>query len=122
MNNKKFFGVASLVISLLSLIPVVISPDSLTGAEIFVVIGIILAIVGVVFGFIGKSLSKGLSISGIVIGFISCILLCFTLIGLTAIKNATDCVDNGNKTSTCSYLGTEIEAPNSLLRDDQMRK
>lgn len=122
MKNKKKFGVASLIVSILSLIPLVITPDSLTGAQIFVVIGVVLGIIGVILGVIGKSVSKGLSISGIVIGIVSCVILCFSLIGFFVIKDATDCIDNGNETSTCNYFGEEIEVPNSMLREDQMKE
>lgn len=122
MENKKKFAVASLIFSLLSLIPLIICPDSITGAQIFVIIGIILGIIGAILGFIGKGASKGLAISGIVIGIISCVVLCFSLIGFSAIKDATDCVDNGDGTSTCIYLGEELQVPNSMLREDQIKK
>ncbi len=122
MENKKKIAIASLTMSLLSLVPVIILPDSLTGAQIFIIVGILLALAGAVLGFIGKSASKGLAISGIVIGMISFIILALALVGTFAYKNATDCVDNGNETSTCNYMGQEIEVPNSMLREDQMKK
>lgn len=122
MKNKKKFAIASLVMSIVSLIPLIISPNSLNGTLVVVIIAIFVAIVSAIFGFIGKSASKGMAISGIVISIISCVVLCFSLIGFQAIKNATDCVDNGNETSTCNYLGEELEVPNSFLREDQMKK
>ena len=122
MDNKKKIAVASLTMSLLSLVPVIISPESLTGTMAFVAVGILFAIVGVILGFIGKSASKGLSISGIVIGIISFGFLCMALVGFMAIKNVTDCVDNGDQTSTCNYMGVEIEVPNGMLSEEQMKK
>ena len=122
MEKKKRFAVASLVLSLMSLIPILISPNSLNGAQIFAIVGIFLGIIGVILGFVGKSASKGLSITGIVIGIISVVFLCFALIGFVAIKSATDCVDNGDETSTCNYLEEELQVPNSMLSEEQMRK
>lgn len=122
MKNKKKFAIASLILSLLSLVPLIIRPNSLTGAQIFVIVGIFLGIIGAVLGFIGKSASKGLSISGIVIGIISCVILCFSLIGFSVYENATDCVDNGNGTSTCNYSEEEVEVPTSMLREDQKKE
>ncbi len=122
MKNRKKIAIASLTLSLLSLIPAVIFPGSLTGAMIFTIIGIFIAIIGTILGFIGKSASKGLAISGIVIGIISCVYLCWLLIGYFVLKNATDCVDNGNGTSSCNSFGQELEVPNSMLREDQMKK
>ena len=122
MENKKKFAVASLVLSLLSLAPLRVLPDSMKGAQIFVCIGILLGIVGVVLGIVGKSASKKLAISGIVIGAISCAILCFTLVGFMAMENATDCVDNGDGTSTCKYIGQEINVPNSMLSEEQKNK
>ncbi|MGM9877904.1 MAG: hypothetical protein ACI33S_04560 [Bacilli bacterium] len=122
MENKKKFAIASLTLSILSLIPLIISPESLTGAQIIVIVGIILGIIGIVLGFIGKSASKGLAIIGIVIGIISCVILCFSLIGFFSIGKATDCVDNKDGTSTCNYLGQELQVPTTMLREDQMKE
>lgn len=122
MENKKKFAVASLILSILSLVPLIILPDSMTGAQVCVCISILLGIVGAVLGVVGKSASKKLAISGIVIGAISCVVLCFMLIGLFSMSNATDCVDNGDNTSTCKYAGQEVSIPNSMLREDQKKK
>jgi len=122
MNTKKKLAIASLVASILSLIPNIVLPESLSLAQILIIVCIFIALAGVVLGFIGKSEAKGLSIAGIIIGIISCILLCFSLIGFFGMQNATDCVDNGNGFSTCNYLGQEIEVPNEYLREDQMKK
>ena len=122
MKNKKKIAIASLIVSILSLIPLIITPDSLTGTLIFIILGIFMGIIGGILGFIGKSEAKGLSISGIVIGIISCVVLCFSLVGFSVIKDATDCVDNGDETATCNYLGEELEVPTSMLREDQIKK
>jgi len=122
MNTKKKLAIASLVASILSLIPNIVLPESLSLAQILIIVCIFIALAGVVLGFIGKSEAKGLSIAGIIIGIISCILLCFSLIGFFGMQNATDCVDKGNGFSTCNYLGQEIEVPNEYLREDQMKK
>ena len=122
MKNKKNIAIASLVVSILSAATILISPSSMTGTLILIVTGVILAIVGTVLGFIGKKEAKGFAISGIVIGILSCILLCFSLIGVMAIQAATDCVDNGNGVSTCNYLGQELEVPTGMLTEEQMKK
>ena len=122
MNNKKKIAIAAFVVSILSLLPLIILPSSITSAMVVVGVGILFAIAGVILGFIGKSGSKGLSISAIVIGIISCLVLCLSLLGLSVIKSVTDCVDNGDGFSTCTYMGEEIELPNEMLTDDQMKK
>lgn len=122
MKNKKNLGIASLVLSIVSLIPLLLSPADLTTAEIIVVVALLLAIVSVVLGFIAKKDAKGLSIAGIVIGIISAILLCFALVGFSAYKNAQDCVDNGDGTATCKVMGQDMVIPDVYLTDDQMEK
>lgn len=123
MTNKKNFGTISLVLAILSVVvPTIISLDSLNAELIFVTVFLLFGIASVVFGFLGKKESKGLSIAGIVIGIISIILLCIGLAGMLMYKSATDCVDNGNKTSTCVIFGEKIEIPSSYLNDDQMKK
>jgi MFS family permease len=123
MTNKKIFGTISLVLAILSVVvPTIISLDSLNAELIFVTVFLLFGIASVVFGFLGKKESKGLSIAGIVIGIISIILLCVGLAGMLMYKSATDCVDNGNKTSTCVIFGEKIEIPSSYLNDDQMKK
>lgn len=122
MENKKKFAVASLVLSLLSLALLIVLPDSMTGIQVCICIGILLCIVGVILGIVGKDGSKKLAISGIVIGVLSFAVLCFLLVGSMIIKNATDCVDNGDDTSTCKYIGQEINIPNSMLSEEQKNK
>lgn len=92
--NKKFLGVASLVLAIISLVPFIVVPDTLSGAKTFIIVAIVLAVLAIVLGFVGKKESKGLSIAGIIIGFISAILMAFSLIGYVGIEKASDCVDN----------------------------
>jgi len=73
MNTKKKLAIASLVASILSLIPNIVLPESLSLAQILIIVCIFIALAGVVLGFIGKSEAKGLSIAGIIIGIISVI-------------------------------------------------
>ena len=119
--NKKFLGVASLVLAIISLVPFIVVPDTLSGAKTFIIVAIALAVLAIVLGFVGKKESKGLSIAGIIIGFISAILMSFSLIGYVGIEKASDCVDNGDGTSNCKYMGEDLEGvPNIYLREDQM--
>lgn len=120
--NKRTFGILSLVLAIVSILTLMFTTGTIERATLFVGIGLVLAVVSIVFGFIGKSEAKGLSIAGIIIGIISFILVGLSLIGLIGMKNATDCVDNGNGTSTCTYMGTEIEVPNSYIKEDQWKK
>ena len=117
--NKKTMGTCSLVLAIISLVPMLWLPSSLSATELFVVVCILLSIVAAILGFISRKESKGTAITGIVIAIISCLLLCFSLIGLTAYKSATDCVDNGDETSTCKYMGQEIQVPNRYLTPEQ---
>ena len=122
MESKKKLAIVSLILSIISLAPFIIAFDSLIGTQIFVIVGILLAIAGAVLGFISKNNAKGLSIAGIVIGIISCVILCLSLIGLIGFKNATNCVDNGNGWATCDYLGQRLEVPTSYLTEEQMKE
>ena len=122
MSKKKRMAKASLVLSIISLIPLIINLNNLIAAEVLIIVGIIIAIVSVILGFTAKSEAKGLSIAGIIVGIFSLIVLCITLMGFLAIKNVKDCVDKGNNTATCSYMGQEIEVPIPYLTEEQMKK
>ena len=122
MENKKKLAIASLVLSIVSLLPLIIVPASINGAKIFIAICIFISIIAIILGFLGKNASKKLSIAGIVIAIISCFILSLSILGITAIEKATDCVDNGDGTSTCNYLGEELIVDNSLLTEEQMNK
>ena len=115
--NKKKLAIASLVLAICSIIPMIVGPNTLNGMLTFCLIGVGLAIAAVILGFIGKSASKGMGITGIVIGIISGLLLSFTIIGIAGMKNVTNCVDQGNGTSKCELYGQEVEIPNEYLTD-----
>ena len=121
--NKKNLAVASLVLSIMALvIPNVWLPGSIDTAMIFCVVFVFVAIAGVVCGFMGKIASKGIGITGIVIGIIAVAILAFAMIGFAGMKNATNCVDQGNGSSKCEYMGQEVEVPTPYVREDQKKK
>ena len=120
--NKKTFATLSLILAIISILTLVFTTGTIERATLFVGIGLALSVISIVFGFIGKSEAKGLSIAGIIIGILSFVLVGLSLIGLIGMKNATDCVDNGNGTSKCVYMGTEIEVPNNFIKDSQWKK
>ena len=120
--NKKNLAVVSLVLSIISLVPFVWTPDSLDTAMIFCVVFVFIAIAGIICGFMGKSASKGMGIAGIVIGIIAIIVLGLSILGLAGMKSATNCVDQGNGMSKCEYMGQELEMPTSYVREDQKKK
>lgn len=120
--NKKSMATASLVLSIISIIPLIVGPDSLNGQMIFAIIGVVFAIVAIILGFIGKSEKKGMAIAGIVIGIITTVLLCLAIVGFNAMKDVTDCVDQGNGNSMCKLYGEDIEVPTSFLTEEQKKK
>lgn len=122
VDKKKKIAICSFIMSLVSLIPAIILPDSLIGAEIFIIIGMLLAIAAIVLGFVGKSGAKGFSIAGIVIGIVSLIVLCLSIIGILGMKSAKNCVDKGNGMATCEYMGQEVEVPTTYLTEEQMKR
>ena len=120
--NKKSIAIASLILAIISLVPMIFAPNSLDGAIIYTIVFIIIAVVAVILGFVGKSASKGLGVAGIVIGMISVVLLGLAVFGYFGMKNATNCVDQGNGTYKCELLGQETEVPASFVREDQIKK
>ena len=120
--NKKSLAIASLVLAIVSLIPLILSPDTLSAASTFALIGVFIAIAAIVLGFIGKSASKGFGIAGIVIGVIAAGLLGLAVLGFGAMKNATNCVDLGNGMSKCEYAGQELEMPTPYVTEEQKKK
>lgn len=123
MKKKKIMAITSICLAIISLIPIVVLPESVIWAEVTILFSIILSIISIVLGIIGKSESKGIAIMGIVIAVISCVLLFFSLTGVVAISKSTDCVDNGDGTSTCKFFGQDMEnIPNSMLTEEQMAK
>ena len=122
MKNKRKMAIASIVLSVVSLPPFVIAPEKIEVAQLFIVICVLIAIVGAILGYISKKDGKGLSIAGIVVGIISCILLIISLIGFLLFSKVSDCVDNGDDTATCQYAGQTVNVPINYLTDEQMKR
>ena len=120
--DKKKMGVLSLVLSLVSFATLLIPSRNLSVVIVIVIVGIILAVAGVVLGFKAKSEAKGLSVAGIIIGIISAGALLLALVGFFAVKNVTDCVDKGNGTATCTYANQQISVPTDYLKSSQYKK
>lgn len=120
VKSKKTMAITSIVLSIISLLGVFFEFDSLTLIKVIIGICILVAIIGIILGFISKKEEKKLSTAGIVVGFISFGLLVLTLMGIVLIENnAKNCVDNGKGISTCEYLGEELEVKTSWLREEQ---
>ena len=98
--DKKKMGTIGLVLAILTFIPLVAPLSSLSVALVITIIGIVVAIASIICAIIAFKESKGKAIATIIIAIISTILLFFAILGFTGIKNATDCVDNGNGIST----------------------
>ena len=112
----------SLILSIISLISSIFNPSPLILSEIFVFVGLILAIAGIVLGFLSVKEVKGMSIASICIGFISVVLLLLCFLGLVVIGSVKNCVDQKNGKSMCEFSGTEIEVSNTFLRENQKQK
>lgn len=139
-NKKNLMSIVSLVAVIVALIILVVWPDGDT-ATIGLGITILVSIVAIVCGFIGKSQikktkekGKGLALTAIILGFIACILAAYTMFILSAIKDvnfndtticpkASDCVDNGDGTSTCSFQGVyDVPCSTKNLTSEQFKK
>ena len=105
---------------------------------------IVLSIISIVFGFIGKSQvkknnqkGKVLSLLGIIFGFIIVVLSGLALFGFLALQDINysdaylcpndnyveDCIDNKDGTSTCKYMDTlELKCTTDKLKDSQLKK
>ena len=119
--NKKVFGILSLVFALSPVTAVLIKSSDLGVVKTCVIVYFILAILAIIFGFIGIKAKKGLSIAGIIIGFLSVILMGLALLGLKAIDEAKECVKVDDDKYKCQAYGQEIEIPGMYLRDDQKK-
>ena len=122
MEKKKKISLVALILSLISLIPMVVLPSSYNGALVFIIVGLLVGIVAIVLGIIGLKGEKVQAILGIVFGAISSLVLMLSLIGIGAIGQFTDCEDKGDGIAVCSFQGEEMEIPTSLLREDQIKK
>ncbi len=122
IKSKKDMAKISLILSIISLISSIFNPSPLILSEIFVFVGLILAIAGIVLGFLSVKEVKGMSIASICIGFISVVLLLLCFLGLVVIGSVKNCVDQKNGKSMCEFSGTEIEVSNTFLRENQKQK
>ena len=120
--NKKLMGTLSLVFAVLSVILVFIPSKSLDTAMIITAVGVLIAVVGAVLGFIGKKENKGMALAGIIISIISFIVLVLALVGFAGMKNATDCVEKSDGVYNCKLFDQDIEIPGEYLREDQKVK
>ena len=123
MKNKKTMAILSIVLSIIAFLIVGFTPEtSLKITLAFFVTGIILAIVGVVLGFMAKKEEKVLSLVGIIAGFIIIFILFMSLTGVYSMTIVNNCVRTQNDTTTCELNGVEIDnVPTSYLRDDQYK-
>ena len=121
-NSKKTLGIVALVLAILSLCPLVIGFETIKATMILECVALLFGVCAAVLGFVSKKDAKGMAIAAIVIGIISMVFVGLSLLGLTAISKATDCVDNGDGTATCQYMGQELEIPTDYLTEDQMKK
>ncbi len=122
MKNKKNLATISLVLALVSLIPLIITPANLMGSIIFVVLAIVFAILAIIFGFISKSSAKGKAIAGIAIGVISAVFMFFALLGFLMMGKAKNCTNIDDNTATCEIAGQKIEIPRVFLKEEQYEK
>ena len=63
-----------------------------------------------------------MALAGIIIGFIAIVLFALELIGIKGMTEAKNCVDQGNGTAICEFMGKELEVPMEYLTEDQMKK
>lgn len=120
--SKKTLGIISLVVSILSIVALFIPANSYDAALIIYAIGAVLGIAGVILGFISVKEGKAMSVIGIIIGVIIAIVLLLAVMGCVVMKNSKDCIATGDDVYTCSYNGTEVEVPASLVTEDQKKK
>lgn len=123
MKNKKTIAILSIVLSVIAFLIVGFTPEtSLKITLAFFLTGMILAIVGVVLGFMAKKEEKTLSLVGIIAGFIIIFILFMSLTGVYSMTIVNNCVRTQNETTTCELNGVEMDnVPTSYLRDDQYK-
>jgi len=139
-NKNNIISIVSLVAVIIALAVLIIWPD---GDTIILGCGIIIliSIVAIVCGFIGRSQikktnekGKGLALTAIILGFIVCIFSAYTMLIFSAIKDVnfndttlcpkvSNCVDNGDGTSTCDFQDIyEIPCSTENLTSEQFKK
>ena len=123
MEKRKPFAIAALVLALLPLALLLFIPvKSMSAIETEVIVLLVMEVAAVVCGILGVKASKGMAITGIVVGILLAILFAIALLGFKVIKNATDCVDNGDGTATCQVMGQEMDIDMNMLTEEQIRK
>ena len=80
-----------------------------------------MAIVFIIFGFIGKKNAKVFGIIGIFIGFLSCFIVITSFIGIIIIGQFDNCVDKGNGKAVCEFKGREVDVSIDYLNENQMK-
>lgn len=119
--NKKTCAILSLVLAILPVIVLFLNV-SLSTLKTITLIAIVVEIAAIVLGFVSKKEAKGMAIAGIIIGFLVIVLFAFELIGIKGMTEAKNCVDQGNGTAICEFMGKELEVPMQYLTEDQMKK
>ena len=136
-NNK--LAVASLVLAVLAALVMVFWPDDTanTGCLLMVVCGIAAVVCAIVsYSQIKKSKEegKGMATAGLIIGIIMALLGLMVVFMFEAIKDVsfndqvyckqvTNCVDNGNGTSTCLFMDQlEMPCTTEYLTETQFKK
>ena len=122
MKDKKKLSIVGLVLAIISLLPTVVSTKNLSTDKAISALFILLAVAGVVLGFLCKDKSKKISMASIIVGFIGVGLLLMNLAGFAMFSKLNNCVAKDNEMATCKYAGAEVTVPIFYLREDQMKK
>ena len=122
MNKKKNLAIISLALSIIAFIPAFILPKSLEASQIFCLVFILIALIGIILGFLSRKEAKPIAVSGIVFGILAIILLGVIMFALFQIKNTKDCIDNGDGSATCEIWDDEIKLPIEYLTEEQLKK
>lgn len=143
MKKNNLMTILSFVASILGLIIALIWPDGDT-AVMGISISIVIAIIGIVLGFVGKKKiktthekGKGLALAGIILGFVNIIWCGLVLLSLIVTQDINyndatictmdnmtkNCIDNGDGTSTCRYNDVyDVPCSTDKLKDTQFKK
>ena len=139
-EKKNTLSLISMILAIVSALVFLFYPDQDTLAIELIIIGIV-CIVSLVLGIIAKKQiaktdgmkGKSMATTGIVISIILIILCGISGYGLAILNNqdlrdqyvcpmTTDCVDNEDKTSTCSYFSTEVVCTTDKLDEANYEK
>lgn len=138
-SKTNLFAILSLVAIIIDALVFIIWPDGDT-VKLGLAICVIFAIVAFVLGIISRKQikksnekGKGMALTSLILGIIMFIWTGYTLIIMYAIEDiefndqimcsqVTDCVDNGDGTSTCSFAGVyEIPCSTDVLTEEQFK-